>query len=154
EDGERRDEQVRLHQTRLPGMPDPRVRVGIGDEVLERSVEEARQADRGERCMVPPGFPALHGFVPAGRTLWSASTRRAASVVARAVSVAPVTARMPRFNESSSSRGLPWNCSYQCAFGRYSSGSEKERTSMRAIAPEGSTTTMIVSGIVRTVCVS
>ena len=70
------------------------------------------------------------------------------------MSVAPVTGRIARFNESSSSSGLPWNCSYQCALGRYSSGSEKESTSMRATAPAGSTSTMIVSGIVRTTCVS
>ncbi len=80
--------------------------------------------------------------------------RRAASTVTRTVIVAPVTGRTPFFSESSSLSILPGNCPYHVPRGWYSWGSEKERTSIREIAPLASTATRIVSGSVRTTCVS
>ena len=146
---EGRHQQVRLQEGRLERVAGARARIRPGHPVLEDSVEESRHGHGDERGMVPPGLPALHrGTLRVGETAgvgagggwrmrWRASTRRAASVVARTVRVAPVTGWMPRLIDRSSFKALPANCSYQRARGRYSSGSRKERTSIRAIAPAG-----------------
>jgi hypothetical protein len=86
--------------------------------------------------------------------LCSAKTRRTASVVAATVRLAPVTGRIPRLTRSSSSSGRPRNWSYQPARGRYSCGSAKARTSVRATRPSASSATNRVSGSDLTLCVS
>src|SRR5262249_20427617 len=105
----------RLHRVR-------HARVGVRGrrEVLEVGVDEAAQAREAPADVVGPGLPAFHGAgLPLrSRTRWIARTRRAAPVVARAVSVAPDTGRTPRPRESSSSSFLPGNCAYQWPRGR------------------------------------
>src|SRR5215471_2804708 len=154
EDRDGRGQDVRRERRRLPWMAHAGIRVGIGEEVLRHAVKDPADGNEPEAGADDPRFPARHRRGRLERTWWRARTRRAASVVARAVRVAPETGRMPRLTESSSSSALPGNCAYQCSRGRNSSGSEKERTSILPIVPAGVTTTISVSARVRTTCVS
>src|SRR5262249_16360317 len=149
-------EDVRGEEHGLPRMPRAGVRVRIGEEVLRDPVEDPARGGEAEPAADDPRLPSVHGGFPLrpAPTCGRAATRLAASVVAPAVRVAPETGRIPRLTDSSSSSDLPGNCSYQCSLGRNSSGSEKERTSMRAIVAAGDTTTIKVSARVRTTCVS
>src|SRR5262249_17429828 len=108
EDGDGGSEDVKTESPRLPGVPEPRVRIRIRHQILHDAVDEPAQRDRGDREVVGPGFPALHRVGAfSWSSWWIARTRRAASIVARTVSVAPATGRIPRDRASSSSSFFP-----------------------------------------------
>src|SRR5688572_16812904 len=106
-------------------MVDDRVRILGLDEPDHPGVDEPRARHEHVRGVEQPGLGARHSFESNESTLWSASTRRTASVVARADKLAPAMPRIPRLSWSSSSSGRPRNCSYHLPRGAYSSGSAK-----------------------------
>ena len=125
-------------------------------DVVHVCVDKSGWTRSGLLQVQEPRGDAVHGcFDPRLRSTWSiASALRAASVVARAVSVAPVTGWMPRFNADRRSAAVRQIGDTSDPEADNPGGSRKATTSTRNSLPCASMIRSRLSFFVLTTCVS